>query len=324
MATLHSKGGDKCIVCSNKATKAEVTVACGICEKIAHAACVNIDAEVCDKMKAQANWHWYCDVCNGKVIGLINEMAKLDAKVEAVSKELEEVREHVDMNSRQIKDEITHLWVEIDSVKAQLSKANENDESINRQVQELTTALINDGPWSEAIKKEVDSGLKSVREDVEEQIEIDRRRNNLMLFGVAEMDAGEDSEVVKQLFSTLKLDYARHVESLVRIGKFSTEKSRPIKLRIKSFEGKKEILIRAKLLRELEGYKGVFIAPDLTRKQQALDKDLRMNLKTIKEAGQKQAFIKAGKIVTKNEAGGIVVLYPLAPQIVLEDSQDLE
>ena len=231
------------------------------------------------------------------MVGIINEMAKMNEKIDSVDKDLSNVKEQLNTQSHQMNEEIKKIWSEINSVKTNLTESNVNEESLSKQVQELTAALINDGPWTEVVKKEVDTGLKTVREDVEEKMEIERRKNNIMIFGVAEMDAGEDSEAIERLFTTLKLDYTRHVESQVRVGKFSPDKPRPLKLKIKTFEGKKEVLVRAKMLRDLDSYKGVFLAPDLTRKQQAVDRDLRTNLKRIRDEGEEHSFIKSGKIV---------------------------
>ena len=60
-------------------------------------------------------------------------------------------------------------------------------------------------------------------------------------------------------------------------------------------------------------YKDVYITPDLTHQQQEVDKNLRDNLKKIKEAGEKDAKIKKGKII-KNGMDG-QVLYQAALKI---------
>src|SRR6267154_2786093 len=68
-------------------------------------------------------------------------------------------------------------------------------------------------------------------------------------------------------------------------------------------EGRSEMLKRAKQLKDND-FKNVYIAPDLTRKQQLFDKDLRERLKQFRndaEEGERDLFrIKSGKI-KKNE-----------------------
>jgi hypothetical protein len=51
------------------------------------------------------------------------------------------------------------------------------------------------------------------------------------------------------------------------------------------------------LLKEVEKFKKMFISPDLTRKQQEKDKELRRQLKLIRETGVMRARIKNGKVI---------------------------
>ena len=66
--------------------------------------------------------------------------------------------------------------------------------------------------------------------------------------------------------------------------------------------GKKQILSRAKELKEVEECKRMFISPDLTRKEQTADKVLRTKLTTIK-ATEATAKIKYGIKIVKNKMG---------------------
>ena len=71
---------------------------------------------------------------------------------------------------------------------------------------------------------------------------------------------------------------------------------------MKLIDGRKEILVTAKSLKENEKFRRMFISPDLTRKQQAFDKELGTNLLRIREEGETEAKIKNGKIL-KNVRG---------------------
>ena len=61
------------------------------------------------------------------------------------------------------------------------------------------------------------------------------------------------------------------------------------------------------------GFKKVYIAPDLTRKQQALDKDLREKLRQLRDAakeGVKRATrIEAGKVIKNEKGKQDIILY---------------
>jgi len=75
-----------------------------------------------------------------------------------------------------------------------------------------------------------------------------------------------------------------------------------IRIMIKTLDGRKQILSRVKDLKGVESYKRFFISPDLTRKQQTIDNQLRTELKRLRECGEVSAKIKYGKII-KNGRG---------------------
>ena len=53
----------------------------------------------------------------------------------------------------------------------------------------------------------------------------------------------------------------------------------------------------------------VYITPDLTRKQQEVDKDPRRKVKHLRKNGKPSVRIKAGKVANNGEEGGVVVVY---------------
>ena len=56
------------------------------------------------------------------------------------------------------------------------------------------------------------------------------------------------------------------------------------------------------MLRYIQSFKRIFIAPDMTRQQQAVDKELRLKLKEFREGNYPDAKIHTGKII-KNVDG---------------------
>ena len=69
-------------------------------------------------------------------------------------------------------------------------------------------------------------------------------------------------------------------------------------MRVRKFEARNEILKQARNLKDNDDFSKVYIAPDLTRKQQLLDKDLRTNRKKFKDEGQHENVrIEAGKVI---------------------------
>ena len=98
----------------------------------------------------------------------------------------------------------------------------------------------------------------------------------------------------------LKLVVDRHVDRIVRRGRVENEqKSRAVHITLRRLDCRKEILIRAKTMKENEKFKRIFISPNLTRKQQDADRELKRQLKEFREKGEAGAKVKSGKVVKK-------------------------
>ena len=136
------------------------------------------------------------------------------------------------------------------------------------------------------ISSKVKDTAKVLQEDVAEKMEIERRKINLIFHGVKETtdatsDVDEpDLEMIKEVINQgLHMDAARHVESVVRIGKLIEGKTRPVRVKFNTQESRNNVLKRAKDLKDSNEFKRIYVSPDLTRKQQLIDKDLRDHVK---------------------------------------------
>ena len=67
---------------------------------------------------------------------------------------------------------------------------------------------------------------------------------------------------------------------------------------------KRSILKQATKLRKSSKWSNIYISPDLTLKERFLHKKLRDELKTRKNAGEKDLYIKRGKIITRPPGNG--------------------
>ena len=158
-------------------------------------------------------------------------------------------------------------------------------------------------------------------------MEIEKRKGNLIFHGVKEMlitkpeDDSKDHDrlVIEEILGGgLKLDPLRHIEEIIRIGRYDEAKIkegkvRPIRIKIKTAEGRVDILKRAKELKT-SGFAKVFIAPDLTRKQQLVDKELREKLKELKAGAsndeeRNMLRIKSGKVIKNSKRTQDVIVY---------------
>jgi hypothetical protein len=99
------------------------------------------------------------------------------------------------------------------------------------------------------------------------------------------------------------------IKFMGRIGKLGGQVScRPYRVVIGEGEIRREILKGSSKLKQVSGLENIYVSPDLTKVQQAEDKNLRKKLKEIREAGEREAKIAQGKIVkwTDNQ---VQVLY---------------
>ena len=238
---------------------------------------------------------------------------ELEEKMGSIVKEMEGLRK--DTNTKQL-----IMEQEIGIMKKEMRVMKDVFEEV-RKVNGGNEGKIDDAleaKWV-TVKEEV-RGLESrlttkfgeIKKDVE-TLEIEKKRTNIIFHGVTESDdVAEDVEKVKEILSKgLNLDCERHLGEMYRIGMKKADKVRPIRLVVKSLEGKIEIIKRAKQLKDSNDFKKIFISPDLTRKQQLEDKELRDKLKACRQEDHSGAriIINGGKIVMEKEHGQRIVLF---------------
>ena len=225
---------------------------------------------------------------------------KLEEKGKEVEEGLNQVRADRLDQQRKMETEIRKVREELQVIKQGVEKGN-REQTDEAEIHKLQKEM---GEMKVEIESTVNSSVRHVREDVEETLEIERRKCNLVIHGMPEIDAEKDVEsVIEIMTEVLHMDFTGNVDKMQRIGRLVDGKSRPLRVVLKRLDAKKEILARAKMLKEVEKFKRVFICPDLTRKQQERDRELRRQLKAIRDAGETDARIKNGKVI-KNLRGG--------------------
>ena len=98
------------------------------------------------------------------------------------------------------------------------------------------------------------------------------------------------------------------IEVKGRIGKVNDKSARPVRIEIESPEARRLILKKASTLKSNKKYEKIYVVPDLTRKQQEEDKQLRDKLKEYRRQGMEGIKISRGCIV-KEEGSGREVLF---------------
>jgi len=151
---------------------------------------------------------------------------------------------------------------------------------------------------------------KVIVEVVDEYVEREKQKNNLNLPKPAEdlteqciqQDAKTVANLVKDEFNLSNIK----IQRVARLGstKSSTSKPRLLLVEFGDVSMKRTILKQATKLRKSSTRSNVYISPDLTPKEHSQNKLLRDELKMQKAAGEKDIYIKRGKIVSRSAGAG--------------------
>ena len=131
----------------------------------------------------------------------------------------------------------------------------------------------------------------------------DDRSKNVVIFGVEE---GKGESVDCKVRNVLdQLEEKPVIVSCSRIGQSNSDSEinlikRPIRLRLKSSDMVHQLLTKAKMLKDIDGFKSVYISPDRTIEERASRRELVSQLKDKRLTDSKQRhFIRKGKIVSE-------------------------
>ena len=132
-----------------------------------------------------------------------------------------------------------------------------------------------------------------------EALDIERRKFNLVINGMPVLNDTSDVDLVKSLLEdpVLEVTGTVHVNNVQRVGNKG--------LMIISFEdldSKRSVLKSAHKLRSssIPAHKDIYISPDLTKKQRQAEYNLRVELKMRKDNGETGLKISKGKIIHTN------------------------
>ena len=176
---------------------------------------------------------------------------------------------------------------------------------VKTQLDEITTK----------IKTTVGTTINNV---IDDRREIDKRKMNLIVFGLPEADAGKpenertewntgekvDADIVAMTDIVTNelgvgLSTRNGIINARRLGSRTGTKPRPLKIEFKDINAKRDVLTNAKKLRDSSDAvaKQLYINPDLPEEQRAEDKKLRIEMWRLRSDEGKNVIIKRGKIV---------------------------
>ena len=178
------------------------------------------------------------------------------------------------------------------------------DEELNVVKNTVSTELKS---YSSVLRESCSAALEpqKIASAVRKVAEGEDRSKNVIVFGLPE----EQDESVDTKVSLLleKLEEKPQTADCCRIGRSKPGMSRPIRFKVKNSESVYQILRKAKQLKEIEGYKSVFISPDRTVEERISRQKLVNELKNKRAADPNKHFIiRKGEVICLSERTGCV------------------
>ena len=287
-----SEETENCPDCKQEVTDDECGLMCELCECWFHSKCQGMSEEAY-KYVSKERVHWFCSACDKRFVGIMKTVSQLAKKQELMQVELDTVKKTLDEVKGNV-EKVTKFARETD-VKVETMIEAKLVESVE-ELKKVRDITVNENP-----------GLK--REDIQEEIEKEKRKLNLVVMGLKESD--DDRNELESVVAALNVSTgSRAINKVERIGRHVPGKTRPLRVVMLNTDSKAEILKACPSLKKHSEFKDVFIVPDLTRKQQEVDKKLRDKLKELRQAGETNIKITRGKIVKKLDRGEEIILFP--------------
>ena len=177
------------------------------------------------------------------------------------------------------------------------ARLKELDKKFSSELSSIRSEMTN-------LNNKVESKLKNFGQEVLNDLrETENRRNNLMIFGLKEDNSVASDNKDADLRSIGRLSSALGVNDMKiqichRLGRRGF-KPRPLKVFCSDLSQRNELLRSASHIPHLDaslGYRSVFIKPDLSPKEQEIDRRRRLELKSRREAGERDT-IRGGQVV---------------------------
>lgn len=141
-----------------------------------------------------------------------------------------------------------------------------------------------------------------IRKELAERDDIELRKMNLIITGMREPEVTEnngDLEIMQKdedcFKSMIHQELSINITEIkvVRLGRKTRDKPRMMKIALTNPKERKDLLTKAKMLREAtnEAARNVYIRPDLTIKQRDEAKNLRSQLKELRERNPSKRYV---------------------------------
>ena len=229
---------------------------------------------------------------------------KIAEKVETLGKE---ISMKVDKNGTVVQNKIKTYADMVASTSSSTSNQMEVIEQMNKKFEVVSEGLEKSSETIMTLNKNI-SNVKS-HMDIEKERNIKKyKEKNIIIYNVPESEGDEEKEVFKEDIRKIQTIFKHRVnlekeevKEIRRIGRERNEsRARPICMSFNNIEKRTEILKLRNVtyVNETADETNIYITIDRTKQEQAVHKELVSKLKEMKASGEKNLYIKNGKIVT--------------------------
>ena len=222
------------------------------------------------------------DCVNDKLNSIEQRMESLESTIKDIANlQNRSMNKTEDITEKIVKSNTTFMETYADKVK----ELNNVSNTIKEVIQESTQPEL--------------SKPNTIIDSIKEYNERENRKNNLVMYGLPE--SGHLPTQIKGICYELKVKGLEIIETK-RLGNTSnqtTNKPRPLLIKFKTIEQKRELLSKAKHLRQSKVYKSIFISPDLTLQERNENKKLIDELRQRKANGETGLVIRRGEIIRR-------------------------
>ena len=195
--------------------------------------------------------------------------------------------------------EIQNLQQQIESLKAAQDKRPNDIQKLQEEKKLLRVKLFlnkieETDKIVQDIKRQINTYKQPIAAEMLEGLEAEKRRQKMK-------ELRETKRKIEEMLQKMNLTvkFEECIESQQRIGKISHDDYQLVHIKLKTLQWKRELLQKAKTLKDDPAWANVFVNNDLTKEQKELDYRLRQDLKRRRSSDPEQVhYIKNGKVVS--------------------------
>jgi hypothetical protein len=218
----------------------------------------------------RSEFHWFCKTCEEAALHAVQVDQEIEEKCKAYMTNVTDRIEKLEttMSEKADKQAVDEIKAKVDQM-AEATKTQTTPTHDNTKIEEDVAQMV--------------------RDEMEEREQIEAKKLNIVVQNLPEHDptdteSRDDLQKVNDILD--HLETPANITSTKRMGRKVPDRKRTLMVTVSTTVGKKAILAKAKNLRHestLEVMQGVYIRPDLTQKQQLASKNLRADLKEIRD-----------------------------------------